>query len=109
MEDRLIIDLIQRQQGQLIDQATTIHTLRARVNQLEGVTKSMGQAHADEEGAMAALDKVGALLMDRVRMEREACSEPGTYARTVLGNSVALTLYQELCQRLSEIRASYGL
>jgi hypothetical protein len=109
VEDRLIIGLMERQQGQVIDQAITINTLRARVNQLEGVNAEMAMAHAETNAPLQALDEITDYLIERTRVERDASREPGMWARTALGNSIALTLYQDLCTKLDKIRTSHGL
>ncbi len=101
--------LVQEGQRDGLERATTINTLRARLNQLEAVTNEMVVASAEAEPAVAALDEWERYLMDRVRLEKEACGEPGMWARTPVGNSVALTLYQDLANQLVQVRKSYGL
>jgi hypothetical protein len=94
---------------EVVAKAVQVNTLRAKVNQLEVATNEMALAQAEQEPALLALGEIETYLMEKVRVEREACAEPGMWSRTTLGNSVALTLYQDLANQLVKIRKSYGL
>lgn len=94
---------------EVVAKAVQVNTLRAKLNTIEVANNEMVLAQAEHEPAEVALERFTELLLERVRLEREACSEPGLWARTPMGNSAALTLYQDLAQRLSEIRRSHGL
>ena len=109
MDDRLIVDMLQRNIGERIELAAKVNELRARCNQLEFVNNSQALAEAEREPAEAALDEWERYLTDRARLERDACSEPGLWARTPMGNYIALTLYSDMLTQLTRIRTSYGL
>lgn len=109
MEDKLIVGLIERQLGANVDLAVKVNVLRAKLAQLEYVNTEMNTAQAEVNAPLLALNEITDYLLDRTRTERDACSEPGMWARTPLGNSVALTLYQDLCTKLDKIRTSHGV
>ena len=109
MDDRLIVDMLQRNIGERIELAAKLNVIRARCIELEHVNSQMVMGCAEAEPAVAALDKWEAYLMEKVRLEREACTEPDMWARTLVGNSIALTLYQDLANQLARIRKGYGV
>lgn len=92
-----------------LEQACTINTLRAKLAQLESVTSEMTVAGAEAAVPLQALDEFTTYLMERTRAERAANGETGLWTKGAFGNSIALTVYQDLCTKLDEIRTGYGL
>lgn len=92
-----------------LEQACTINTLRSKLAQLENANAEMVMATAETNASQLALEEIADYIAEKVRVEREACGEPGLWARTPMGNSVALTLYADLFKKIGQVRTGYGV
>jgi len=109
----MILDLAarsgERLANQMVADSIKVHVLRRDLAEANLKAQETIVKGAEMEAPLKALNEFTDYLLERTREERNAHSETGLWTRGSMGNSIALTVYQDLCTKLDKVRTSYGL